>query len=97
MNENPKFFDQDFNLIADWQECVGNSVGTDCALVAGNATLVNKDALYFVSTIYDHNNLYKLENGNIELVFEFNLSHLKMTHYILLELMWQVFNNCIKL
>ena len=70
LNENPKFFDQDFNLIADWQECVGNSVGTDCALVAGNATLVNKDALYFVSTIYDHNNLYKLENGNIELVFE---------------------------
>ena len=70
LNENPKFFDQDFNLIADWQECVGNSVGTDCALVAGNATLVNKDALYFVSTIYDHNNLYKLENGTIELVFE---------------------------
>ena len=22
LNENPKFFDQDFNLIADWQECV---------------------------------------------------------------------------
>ena len=70
LNENPKFFDQDFNLIADWQECVGNSVGTDCALVAGNATLVKDQALYFVSTIYDHNNLYKLENGNIELVFE---------------------------
>lgn len=70
LNENPKFFDQDFNLIADWQECVGNSVGTDCALVAGNATLVKDQALYFVSTIYDHNNLYKLENGKIELVFE---------------------------
>ena len=72
LNENPKFFDQDFNLIADWQECVGNSVGTDCALVAGNATLVKNQALYFVSTIYDHNNLYKLENGKIELVFEWS-------------------------
>ncbi len=70
LNENPKFFDKDMNLICDWQDCVGNSVGTDCAVVGGNATLSYKNALYFVSTIYDHNNLYKLENNKISLVFE---------------------------
>lgn len=70
INENPKFFDKDMNLICDWQDCVGNSVGTDCAVVAGNATGSYKNALYFVSTIYDHNNLYKLENDEISLVFE---------------------------
>ena len=70
INENPKFFDKDMNLICDWQDCVGNSVGTDCAVVAGNATVSYKNALYFVSTIYDHNNLYKLENDEISLVFE---------------------------
>lgn len=70
LNENPKFFDKDMNLICDWQDCVGNSVGTDCAVVGGNATLAYKKALYFVSTIYDHNNLYKLENNKISLIFE---------------------------
>lgn len=70
LNENPKFVDQNLNLIADWDECLGNSVGTDCALVPGNATAVEKNALYFVSTIYDHNNLYKVEDGKIDLVFE---------------------------
>lgn len=70
LNENPKFIDKDCNLIADWDNCLGNSVGTDCALVAGNATSTYGNAFYFVSTIYDHNNLYKLEDGKIELVFE---------------------------
>lgn len=70
LNENPKFVDQNLNLIADWDECLGNSVGTDCALVPGNATAVEGNAFYFVSTIYDHNNLYKLEDGKIDLVFE---------------------------
>ena len=70
LNENPKFVDQNLNLIANWDDCLGNSVGSDCALVPGNATAVEKNALYFVSTIYDHNNLYKLENGKIDLVFE---------------------------
>lgn len=70
LNENPKFIDADGKLIADWDNCLGNSVGTDCALVAGNATATYGDAFYFVSTIYDHNNLYKLENGKIDLAFE---------------------------
>lgn len=71
LNENPKLYrldlsDGSLSLLYDWQECLGNTVGTDCALLGGNSSLVYKDSYYFTSTIIDHVNLYKYSNEGLE-------------------------------
>ena len=61
LNENPKLYRLDLSdgslaLLYDWKECLGNTVGTDCALLGGNSSIVYRDAYYFTSTIIDHVN-----------------------------------------
>lgn len=48
----------------------GNTVGTDCALLGGNSSLVYRDGYYFTSTIIDHVNLYKYSDEGLEKVLD---------------------------
>lgn len=61
-----------FNKAADFDEALGNTVGTDCALLGGNATGLNKNTLYFTQTIVNRNILYKYENEKVQKVLDFD-------------------------
>ncbi len=75
LNENPQLYGMKkeggaIELLMDWDEAIGNSVGTDMAVVGGNFTTVWNDGLYFTSTIVDHNNLYCWKDGTLVQVLE---------------------------
>lgn len=75
LNSNPKLYafslaDKKIDLIADWHECLGNTVGTDCALLGGNATCMDKNRLCFTSTIVDHNNLFDIDGDALHQILE---------------------------
>lgn len=63
LNENPFLYlldpeNGEVLSTLEWDEAYGNTVGTDCAVIGGNASLVYEDTFYFVSTIVDHCNIY---------------------------------------
>lgn len=75
MNSNPWLYSFDLKnktlqLEMEWGEALGNSVGTDCALVGGNAVCVEKDAVFFTSTIVSHNNLFCVQNRQLHQLLE---------------------------
>lgn len=77
LNSNPRLYRYDLqaekmSLAFDWNEALGNTVGTDCAVVPGNAVCLHKNRLYFTSTIVSHNNLFCYENGSVHQVLEWN-------------------------
>lgn len=66
LNQNPDLYfvhDDHVEKLMDWGYCVGNTVGSDCACVGGNASLIHDNILYFTTTVKDHVELYKYENG----------------------------------
>lgn len=70
LNENPWIYllnpqTGKYDGILGWDDSYGNTVGTDCAVVEGNADLINPktSVLSFVSTIVDHNNLYTFDGS----------------------------------
>lgn len=74
LNENPTLYtlnlgDGQLQHAAVWEEALGNTVGTDCAVVPGNALLVHDNTLYFTNTIVEHNTLYKYEDGAVHQVY----------------------------
>lgn len=79
LNENPWIYllnpqTGKFDGILGWDEAYGNTVGTDCAVVSGNADWMDPaaDTLYFVSTIVDHNNLYSFDGSTLHERLEFS-------------------------
>lgn len=77
LNENPWIYllnpeSGKYDGVLGWGENVGNTVGTDCAPVGGNAVLLDEAALLFVSTIVDHCNLYSFDGSVLHERFEFN-------------------------
>lgn len=71
LNENPMFYDLDLNLVCEFDACLGNSVGSDCALVPGNSSVVYGHRYYFVSTIEDHNELFVFDGMCVSVVYTF--------------------------
>lgn len=70
LNSNPDLYTFDLETrslekAASWKECLGNTVGTDCAAVGGNATAMDGDTLCFTSTIVSHNNLFGFKEGKV--------------------------------
>lgn len=62
LNQNPDLYILEGNnlkKIGDWGFCIGNTVGSDCAVVAGNTMLVHEGNLYFTTTVKDHVELFR--------------------------------------
>lgn len=53
-----------------WDESIGNTVGTDCAVLGGNMTAVSEDRLFFTATIVNHVTLFCFEDGALHQVLE---------------------------
>lgn len=75
LNGNPWLYEFDLKskeqkTLLEWGEALGNTVGTDCALVGGNAVLVDHDKLYFTTTIVSHNNLFCYDETGLHQVLE---------------------------
>lgn len=63
MSENADFYylkDGKLTLLSKFGEAIGNSVGTDMRLLGSEQSIVHKDALYFVATLDDHTEVYRL-------------------------------------
>ncbi len=75
LNEDPRLWHR---VNGEWQPLnmdtfvFGNTIGTDCRLVPGNAQFIYKDELYVLITKVDHSLIAKLENGQLQLVYEFS-------------------------
>lgn len=77
LNSNPNLYYLNFKYQSveykmDWQGDLGNTVGTDCALVGGNAVCMNKDRLFFTTTVVDHNNLFLWDHDRLLQVLEWS-------------------------
>lgn len=75
LNSNPCLYEynlggQSWKKAMEWGEALGNSVGTDCAAVGGNAVVKYKGKLYFTSTIVSHNNLFCYDENGIHQILE---------------------------
>lgn len=69
LNENPKFYLIDENLtmrkLYDFDEALGNSVGSDCRYGKTKASMIHKDRYYVLSTIQNSCILYALDKKGI--------------------------------
>ena len=66
LNENPDFYQIDLathtcSLFAEYGESIGNSVGSDCRLGGGQATMVKDDVYYFLTTRLHSSVIYALD------------------------------------
>lgn len=75
LNSNPnlyeyKFADHSFGKLLSWKESLGNTVGTDCALLGGNDTCMEQGHLCFTSTIVSHTNLFCVDGSTLHQLLE---------------------------
>ncbi|MGM0436104.1 MAG: alpha/beta hydrolase family protein [Bacillota bacterium] len=74
LNENPDFYtlkDNTLEVLAKHGQAMGNTVGTDARFLPSPSSFIKDNAFYFVTTIDDHNELYKLsEDGKLGSVYE---------------------------
>ena len=76
VNENGKFYlldmdSKELHLLADYEDAIGSSVGSDCRYGAGKSTLYYKDVFYFITTLYNRSVIYALhQDGHITPVYE---------------------------
>lgn len=75
LNSNPKLYAFDLtsrqlSQLVDWRECLGNTVGTDCALLGGNDTAMDGNRLCFTSTIVNHVNLFDVDGDALHQILE---------------------------
>lgn len=74
-NSNPCLYACDIETgkmerVMDWKESLGNTVGTDCAAVGGNMSIVHDGKLYFTGTIVSHVNLFSFEDDSLHQILE---------------------------
>lgn len=75
-NENDRFFKlnpttKEITLFNDYQNSVGNSVGSDCRYGGGQMIKVVQDKVYFITTLENKSHLYQLDSqGKILPVIE---------------------------
>lgn len=76
LNQNPDLYfigcDGQVQLKEKWGYSLGNTVGTDCALVGGNNMLVREEKLYYTTTKEDHVALYVFDGKKSTLYYEMN-------------------------
>lgn len=76
VNENCKFYKLDsktnaFTLFSDYEDAIGNSVGSDVRYGGGRAIKVYKDTLYFITTLFNRSVIHALiSNGDILPIYE---------------------------
>lgn len=76
LNENPKFYlfdlhDQQLHKLCDFDQALGNSVGSDARLGKHNNALLHKDSYYFIATIGYSSVLYELKkNGSLQMIYD---------------------------
>lgn len=75
LNENPDLYALNLHTrvlekVMDFDESVGNSVTTDCAVLGGNWICEDQDRLFMSATIVSHNNLFCFEDGSLHQVLE---------------------------
>lgn len=76
LNENGKFYllhmeTGELRLLHDYEDALGSSVGSDCRYGGGKNILVYKDALYFITTLYNASVVHALhKDGSITPVYE---------------------------
>lgn len=66
INENSNFYTIDLNkceihILAQYDDSIGSSVGSDCRYGGGKSIRVSKDKLYFISTIRNASHIYSLD------------------------------------
>lgn len=73
INENAKFYllnDKNLELLVDYQQAIGNSVGSDCRYGGGTSLIVEDDKCYFITTIRNSSHIYSVDlQGTIQEVF----------------------------
>lgn len=75
INENVQFYTLDptdgtMSLLAPYEEAVGSSVGSDCRLGGGRNWLVSDGSFYFIATIRNASQVFRLEEtGDIRPVY----------------------------
>lgn len=76
INENPKFYlmDQEtweIRKLYDFDEAIGNTVGSDCRYGKTRSWMVYKDACYFIATILNSSMLYRIDKaGKLSIVLD---------------------------
>jgi len=74
LNQNADFYKLKkgkLHLLAKFGQAIGNTVGTDMRLLGSDQSFVKDGALYFVSTIDDHTEVYKLSlDGDLQSVYQ---------------------------
>lgn len=76
INENPKFYlmhqeTWEVSKLYDFDEAIGNTVGSDCRFGKTRSVMVYEDACYFIATILNSSILYRLDkSGNLSTVIE---------------------------
>ncbi len=75
-NQNPDFYelvDGEMKLLRKYGWTYGNSVGSDCRFLSSKKDFVKDNDYYFVSTVDDHNEIFKLSPlGEMEVYFQMN-------------------------
>mgnify|MGYP000286004118 CR=1 FL=1 len=73
LNQNPDFYtleDGQMTLLRKFGQAIGNTVGSDMRLLGSSQSFVDKDTLYFVSTMDDHCEVFSLNlKGELNSVF----------------------------
>lgn len=75
-NENGKFYMLDFEkkdlvFLAEYEDAIGSTVGSDCRYGSGKAMKVYNDRVYFLTTLYNRSVVYALaSDGCISAVYE---------------------------
>lgn len=75
-NENGKFYlldakNKELTLLANYEDAIGSTVGSDCRYGGGKAMKLYKDTMYFLTTLYNRSVVYALNtHGIISAVYE---------------------------
>jgi len=74
LNQNPDFYhfvDGKLTLLVPFKESIGNTVGTDMRLLSSELSFIKDNQLYFVSTIDDHCEVFRLSlDGQVKSVYQ---------------------------
>ncbi|MGE4571234.1 MAG: alpha/beta hydrolase family protein [Candidatus Izemoplasmatales bacterium] len=73
INQNSKFYRLEHGklvLLNDYQDSIGNSIGSDCRLLASSQSFIEGNQWYFMSTVNDHSQLLTIdEHGQLNTLY----------------------------